>query len=179
MVIKFGLSEDSIKNAMKQLDRYEMGLRQKAKDFCLALADVGINTGYANVENYNGLITFSKTFTGGAGSNRPIVVMYAKKVRNVISEWYYQDEIKSVEVDPLLMEEFGSGWEARNPLGVSGVGQGTFPEQKHAFEEEGWYWTTPDGITHHSMGVKPGQPMYHAREEMYQQIRTIARKVFK
>lgn len=178
MVIKFGLSEDSIKNAMRQLDNYENSLKQKAQLFCQELADVGISTAKASTRTYGGFIVFSQQL-GTMNSENPVVILYAKKTTDLIREWYYHGEIKRVEIDPLLMEEFGSGFASFNPLDVPGVGQGSFPEQKHAFDEEGWYWTTPDGITHHSWGETPGQPMYHAREEMYQQIRTIARKVFK
>ena len=77
------------------------------------------------------------------------------------------------------MAEFGSGWLSEVLFNVSGVGQGTFPGQIHAFDEKGWYWTTEDGVKHHSIGEKPTHPMHNAMNEMIRDVEKIAVEVFK
>ena len=104
--------------------------------------------------------------------------MIATDGQKVIRRWYYKGSIKSEEVSPLLMSEFGSGWLAEVLYDIQGVGQGTFPHQKHAFDEEGWNWTTPDGVTHHSMGEPPQPTMFSAIVEMQNSIEEVAREVF-
>ena len=78
----------------------------------------------------------------------------------------------SAVVDPLLMAEFGSG-----QFAVEGH-RGTFPNQKHAFDPNGWYWRDLSGELHHSRGITPTRPLYKAKEEMTQQIREVAERVF-
>ena len=76
------------------------------------------------------------------------------------------------------MIEFGSGFKANNPKDIPGVGQGTFPNQTHAFDKEGWYWVDLDGKLNHSYGISPEMPMYKASLEVIKEVRTVVKEVF-
>lgn len=181
MNITIRLDNNEISKAQSDIDKYKSDLRAKAERFCLELADVGIIAAKSKTRTYGAFIIFSKQLVPFSSGN-PTVIFYAKKTTDLIREWYSGGELKRVEIDPLLMEEFGSGFCAFNPLDVPGVGQGSFPGQKHAFDEEGWYWidaNDPMRVVQHSYGETPGQPMYNARELMYQQIQAVAKRVFR
>lgn len=96
----------------------------------------------------------------------------------ITSVWKTKEGLKSAEVSPLLMAEFGSGQYAQNPNNIVGVGQGTFPGQKHAFDEEGWYWVGLDDKLYHSYGIDPSMPMYEASQALFETAVRVAREVF-
>ena len=106
------------------------------------------------------------------------VIMLASENGKIISSWKTKDGIKTAEVSPLLMAEFGSGRGAENPMKVEGVGQGTFPNQTHAFDMEGWYWIDLEGNLNHSYGITAKMPMYKARNIIIEKVTTIAKEVF-
>ena len=58
------------------------------------------------------------------------------------------------------------------------MGVGTFPDQTHAFQDQGWYYMDVSGEWHHSYGVKATMPMYNADIEMILNLRKIAKEVF-
>lgn len=96
----------------------------------------------------------------------------------IVSEWQTLDGVKSAEVSPCLMIEFGSGLKAENPASVPGVGTGTFPGQTHA-EQGTWSYMDLDGNWHTSSGVTPRMPIYYAGKELREKVLAIARDVFK
>jgi hypothetical protein len=171
-----------IKKVIDYLEDYKKSITDKAEELVRRLIDVGIETGRANTGEYAGYITFNKvvepTEEGCVG------FLIATDGRKLIKQWKYKDGIKTVEVSPLLLAEFGSGWLAHvmttddyrsNELGV---GQGTFPGQTHAFDDHGWFWETPDGEKHHSYGEAPTYPVYSAMLAMIYEVNSIAREVF-
>lgn len=97
-------------------------------------------------------------------------------------------EVKqSSKFDPfsiLLAIEFGAG-KTYNPnpnpkADELGYGVGTFPGQIHAFDDNGWmYWDEEDETWKHTYGVKATMPMYNADVEIINNIRIIAKDVFK
>lgn len=171
------LDSDDINELIDYLnERYIDNLSERCQMFVQALADIGIKTAKANVGQYSGLIVFSKevslTETGAQA------IMVATDAHKVMRSWKYKGGLKTVEVSPLLMAEFGSGWSAKNPDGISGVGQGTFPDQKHAFDPRGWWWVDEQGERHHSMGEAPTYPMHSASVAMIFEIRELAKEYF-
>ena len=171
--IKVSLSADSLLKAAEAVRTYKDSLKDKCREFREQLIDIGISTGESNCGKYAGMIVFKRDDEGADKS-----LLVATDGKKVIREWRYRGDTKSVEVSPLLMAEFGSGWFSENLLEVAGVGQGTFPDQKHAFDEGGWRWTTLDNVTHHSVGEIPTHPMYAAMMQMQSDIDRIARQVF-
>lgn len=178
MTIKGDLSVSGIKSIQKQLKDYENQLMHKVEIFTLMLADLGIEVAENSVGNFGHHITFiTKDFESSRDGCQ--VLVYATDISRIISIWKTKEGLKSAEVSPLLMAEFGSGKYAENPKGIEGVGRGTFPRQKNAWKDEGWYWQTLDGEWHHSSGIAPTQPMYKASIEILNQIDKVARYVFK
>lgn len=170
------LSTSSISKAIDEVNAYRESLKEKCRIFRNRLAEVGIDTAKSNCGEYTGMIVFEKR---DDGENSTYII--ATDGQKITRQWLYKGGIKSVEVSPLLMAEFGSGWLAKvmdYSLGISGVGQGTFPGQKHAFDPQGWWWTTPDGERHHSKGEEPTFPMYAATTAMLFEIERIAKEVF-
>lgn len=176
-VIKGELSVEGIKDIQRQLEEYKKQLQSNTLKLAERLADVGIVTAKSNVGNFGKYIIFSKRIEFSEGGCK--VIMYARNESEIISQWKTSDGIKTARVSPLLMAEFGSGKRAKNPKGINGVGQGTFPGQTHAFfDEEGWYWQDLDDVWHHSYGITPTMPMYNASLEMIRSIESVAREIF-
>lgn len=175
--ISFYLSEESVRNAARQLQAYSDGLQAKCDLFAKRLMERGISVAKANTGNFGKYIVFQmQTQSQGDGCKG---ILYATQTGFIKSQWKTKDGIESRDVSPLLMAEFGSGRYAENPMKVDGVGQGTFPEQTHAFDANGWYWQ--DAVTdewHHSYGINPSAPMYKAYLAMEEQLLIVAREVF-
>jgi hypothetical protein len=94
------------------------------------------------------------------------------------SEWQTKDGVRSAEISPALMLEFGSGLKAENPANIEGVGTGTFPGGTHG-TEPGWWYMDLDGVWHHSSGVAPKMPMYYAGKELREKVLEIAKEIFR
>lgn len=180
------LSISSIENLKKQLENYQkVEIPNKTEEFVSKLADLGItvarsNTGVLDdIGNVSSLVSFTKQVNKDQYGATAVMVMADKMP--LLKTWFGKGgEIKSAEVSPSLMYEYGSGFEAldlnenKNPQG----GQGTFPGQEHAFDVGGWNWKDLDGTWHHSKGITPSTPMYKATMEMYNQVIKIAKEVF-
>lgn len=178
MNLNLSLSEKSINHAIGELKQYRYSLETKTETFVRKLLDVGIKVAEQNAGGYGKYIEFSKE---GKGGIRTVGYLVAKG-KPITVEWDYYNTKKTATVDPLLMAEFGSGKLAEVLFAISGVGQGTFPGQTHAFDEKGWNYkewqSDHNGKWHHSIGAAPTHPMYKADMEMIQQIDAIAREVF-
>ena len=177
MKIKEDLSVKGIENVKKKLIQYrDVELPRKCKEFVERLANEGITVGKQNVGGFGKYITFSmKTDPYKDGCK---AIMLASENGKIISSWQTKDGIKTAEISPLLMAEFGSGWGAENPMKVEGFGQGTFPNQTHAFDAEGWYWIDLEGNLNHSYGITAKMPMHKARNTIIEKVTTIAKEVF-
>jgi len=131
---------NSITRAIKALEEYRDSLSNKCVEFTSRLMDVGILTAKANEGQYAGMIRFEKKFD--KSENGCDAVLIATDGQKITRAWYRNGEPFSVQISPLLMAEFGSGWLANVLDDVEGVGQGTFEDgdykQKHAFDIDGW-----------------------------------------
>lgn len=170
------LSQKSIQNAIKEIRNYQNDFHGKLKVFVSRLADAGIEVAQNNVGGFGKYIVFSKEVD--PAETGCTVIIHAKETGKIISSWLTKEGRKDAEVSPLLMAEFGSGFGAENPKNIPGVGQGTFPDQTHAKDPEGWYWKDLDGKLHHSKGIEAKMPMYKASLEIIEQCERIAKEVF-
>ena len=176
MKIKCDLSISGLRDLQRQLENYEKDLTTKCELFAYKLAKLGIEVATSNSGNYGKYIIFSmRTEPEKDGCK---VIFYAKDKQPIKAEWKTSDGIKTADVSPLLMAEFGSGFRAQNPLNVEGVGQGTFPNQTHAFDSGGWYWIDKEDKLHHSIGVYPSQPMFNASQIIRNNVMRVAKEVF-
>ena len=170
------ISTTQLNQTIKELHDYADRLAQRCEQFVNELADIGIETARANMLN---LINDTEGNTIDVANN----VYFSKELEESVDgatciilptsqPFFTQWQTGSAIVDPLLMAEFGSGMFA-----VEGH-RGTFPEQKHAFDPNGWWWRDVGGELHHSRGIRPTRPLLKAKEEMEQQIHAVAERVF-
>lgn len=176
--ISFNLSQKSIQNAIKEIRAYQNDLNRKCEELCRRLAAEGI--------------VIAKSHIGSSGFGKYVhlgseispqqsgckAILYMQDTTKIRSEWQTLDGVRSADISPILMLEFGSGLKAENPAGISGAGTGTFPGGKHG-NEPGWYYMDLDGNWHYSTGVSPKMPMYNTGKELAERVVTIAREVFK
>ena len=176
-VFKSDLSVKGVEALKRQLLQYkDVEIQNKCKELVIRLANEGITVGRQNVGGFGKYITFSMQTDPYKDGCKAI--MLASENGKIISSWQTKDGIKTVEVSPLLMAEFGSGWGAENPMKVEGVGQGTFPNQTHAFDTEGWYWIDLEGNLNHSYGITAKMPMYKASQKIITDCSRIAKEIF-
>ena len=174
-VISMSLSQKSIQNAINELRNYQSELKRKTELLVKKLAEVGITVAqtYINESPLGKYITVKTNIMPEKAGCRAVLIATGKIFEH---EGY-------APFSSLLAVEFGAGIHYNpvpNPKAEElGFGVGTFPNQTHAFDENGWWWMDLDGEWHHSYGFEPTQPMYHAWLEMYSQIEQIAKKVFR
>lgn len=173
--LKYSLN--NLDELVKELNKYADSLAEKRNIFVRALMEEGISVAIAQYGEYAGMIKFEKIIDEKGG------LIIASDGQKLVKTWYTDKALtneRSYEVSPLLLAEFGSGWLAKvYGFDLKGkVGQGTMPEQKHAFDTNGWYWYDEDGTMHHSYGEEPKHPLYYATIEMELQINKIAKEVF-
>ena len=177
MKLQATLSQKSINHLIGEVKKYQLSLPVKTEEFVNRLIDEGISVAYSHVAGrYNGYVEFTKKVN--STTRQTVGVLIGKDSKKFISTWITSGGVKTAEVSGLAMSEFGSGWLANVIWNVSGVGQGTFPGQTHAFDSGGWWWTDEDGTKHHSKGEQPTYPMYFADMTMLSNIDKIAREVF-
>lgn len=183
--IEFPFSTDGINNAIAQIHAYEQRLELATKRLVSELGKRGIHIAQmSNVGDFAQYIVFGKRVYVSS-KEIYIEVLYGKNTQLVTVEWDMTKNGQIVgkhtaEVNPILMTEFGSGFLADNPSGFNKVpvGQGTFPNQKHAFQPTGWRWYE-DGVMHESNGSPAYAPMHNAFIGMHMEIMNVAREVFK
>lgn len=176
--LKFTLSVDSVKQVQKELLDYKKSLQRKCREFVKRLSEQGIETAKVNLhQEYVPHIMFRTELDPIEYGCRGLMV--AMNSSNVIRRWITKDGIRIAYVSPIMMSEFGSGLDADNSRGSKfGMGTGTFPEQKHAFDIGGWFWQDLNFEWHHSYGERATMPMAHAYDAMIAVIDKTAKEVF-
>ena len=174
--IKISLSTSSIQSAINEIKRYKSDLQSKCELFVKELAQCGIQVAQTNVGSFGKYITFTVNIEQNTYGCKAIMI--ATNTGIIKSEWKTKDGVKSADISPLLMCEFGSGLKAENPKHIAGVGTGTFPNQTHAEDPNGWWYMDLQGKWHHSFGITPKMPMYKASLEITSNIIKTARTVF-
>jgi len=176
--IELSLSQKSIEDAIAELELMKTRVATLSRSILNSLLEIGIVVGRESGGDYADYISFSayveKDDVGHIG------MLVARDRQKIKREWWYRGQKVSVDISPLLMAEFGSGWlsiVSKEWESLAGeVGQGTFPEQKHAFDPDGWHWTDTQGGYHKSRGEAPSFPVYRAWMAMKQAIDETARK---
>ena len=171
-VYKCDLSTEGIKNVIAQLKFYaDVQLPEIADTIVRRLAELGIKVAeYSVYGDWRQLIEFRYEPLGeGQGE------LIGEDITVVHRIWYTKGGAVAGEADisPLLMSEYGAGSYA-----LAGH-RGTFPDQKHAFQQE-WFWYDASGIKHSSeedYHIIATQPMYRALTAMMMNAQKVAREV--
>ena len=175
--INISLSVKSVNEAIRQLQQHKQSLQHNCVQLVSELADMGIEVAQNNVGGFGRYITFEKRIDADKYGCKAIIL--ATETGQIKSQWQTSDGVKTADVSPLLMAEFGSGWRAQPHFDDDRGGQGTFPDQTRAKDPDGWYWRDLEGNLHHSYGITPTMPMYKAYEEIENNIISKAKEVFK
>lgn len=176
--ISFGLSVNEIQSAIKEVKAYQSDLNRKCEELCRRLTAEGITIAQAHIGSggFGKYIHLGSEITPQQAGGK--AVFYMEDSSKIVSRWQTLEGVKSAEVSPSLMLEFGSGLKAENPAAVPGVGTGTFPGGTHG-NEPGWWYMDLNGEWHYSSGVSPKMPMYFAGKELRDKVVTIAKEVFR
>jgi hypothetical protein len=183
--ISFRLSESDIKRAISELEAYRDSIPSKCAKFAERLAEEGIRVAEQNLGEYGPYITFTLDVNQDKYGAKAVMSGVSQ---SVFRFWLGADGMtRAAEINPLLMAEFGSGWEASDAAGkpnasravAQGMGQGTFPGQIHAKDPDGWWYKDLQGEWHHTYGEEPTMPMFMALLEMVSRVNEIAEEVFR
>ena len=172
-VFKGDLSTEGINGIIAQLQRYnDVDLPHMADEIVRRLAEIGITVAeYSVYSTFRPYIEFRyEPESLGVGE---LVGSDNALIHRI---WYTKGgAVKGdADISPLLMSEYGAG-----PYALEGH-RGTFPEQKHAFESE-WFWYDSGGVKHSSeedYTMVSTQPMYRALIEMTNKAVEVAKEVF-
>ena len=144
----------SVSRAQRRFDEYVADLIEKANTVCERLATIGA---------VRASLDFSRAIYNGTNdvevTVEPIDNGYAIHARG----------------NAVLFIEFGSG--ASYGYGhpePEGYGPGTYPGKGHWDDPNGWWY----GNHEHSYGNPPAAAMYHAKQDVLQEVQRIADEVF-
>lgn len=176
--IKLSLTtKDSIKKAIKRLEEIEKNLSSRNENFCQRLAEIGVHAAETTLATKGHgdsprEAAFNVEFV--AGGEKVTAILTITSTPRVLKDGrkYY----------PHLGWEFGAGiyynnGHANPKAGELGMGVGTFPDQKHAFDDA-WYYRDDAGNLHLSKGTEAIMPMHSAVVEMMNSIETVAKEVY-
>ena len=156
--IQIELTNDSIKNAMKELRRYKAWVTQKETELRLRLAMTGATV--ASIHFSRAIYHGTKDVSVRVDDTGSVAVIYA-------------------EGESVAFIEFGAGatYGYGHPqAGEFGVGPGTYPDGKgHWDDPKGWWF----GSGQHTYGNAPAMAMYRAVQEMTEKLTEIAAEVFR
>lgn len=175
--LSFGLSVAEVNKAIQEIKAYQNDLNHKCELLCQRLCQEGIQIAQSHIgsSGFGKYIHLGSEITPQQAGCKAI--LYMQDTTKIRSEWQTLDGVRSADVSPMLMLEFGSGLKAENPAGISGVGTGTFPGGKHG-NETGWYYMDLEGNWHYSTGISPKMPMYYAGKELRENVLKIAKEIF-
>ncbi|WP_110291455.1 hypothetical protein [Lachnotalea glycerini] len=165
--ISFGLSVSEVNKAIQEVEAYKKELNNKVQIFARRLSEFGLITARAIIQSH--------TASGSTiGSLRVVTDSTGQITRMRVV----------VESEAILFLEFGAGITYNqgneNPkAGKLGYGVGTYPDQTHAYDPNGWWYQDENGEWKHSYGTKAVMPMYTASLVMASSVVKIAREVFK
>ena len=169
--ITIALTPESVQKAIYDLEAYQRGLAIKSRFLLQSLSNIAINTAKMNRGEFAQYIVTERRhveFRGGHTQRDSVII---KQTGFVPVSWQNSSGIKTVNISPLMMAEYGSGQYA-----LPGH-RGTFPGQKHAFQNY-WTWKDLDGVEHKSSGVHPTQPGLKAANAVRNNEKRVAREVF-
>ena len=170
MKIKVRLDSKSIANAISQLEDYSRSLEKAGAEIVRRLSLMGYDVAYTVMGGH--------VYTGETINSLTIEEESPTRMKLVASS------------TAILFFEFGAGVQGvgHPKAGELGMGAGTYPNQTHAFDPNGWWFPTDDSQLAvqydsqgqgwgHSYGNPPHMPMYQAAQAMKKDLITVAREV--
>ena len=164
----------SLQEAIRQIEQYRDELPRKAQQLCQRLAQEGVKVADVAINSVpiGRTITLTTDINPSKMGCRAMLKMTGRETRTEDGRVFYT----------ALAIEFSAGVRYANTASPRasdfGMGTGTFPNAKHSWQMEGWYYLGDDGNWHHSFGVQASRPLYSAGMEMRQKIDSIVKEVF-
>ena len=154
----------SINHAIKQLESFQSKLDAKTEELCRRLAEMGavnVSLDYARAI-YTGSKDISVSVESRGGGSYAIIA----------------------SGETVLVVEFGAGvtmGDGHPQAAQFGMGVGTYPGQRHAFDPNGWYLPKSAGAYagQHTYGNPPSMTMYNTEKDLQREIERVAREVFR
>lgn len=164
--IKIELSQQSIREAINQLEAYKNGLAFKMEEFIRALAEVGFSVVEQNMSTEGDSSTEHNTYVRINSYGSYVKADLVLQGRDVLfiefgAGIHYNGSVGSAAYDKAA--EFGY------TIGSYGKGHGA---------EDFWWYTDESGAPHMSQGTKAATPMYKASLKMRNDFLSVARRVF-
>ena len=154
--IRISLTDDSIKNGIRELRLYKQWILEKEAELRSRLAALGATV--ASIEFSRAIYNGSNDVSVRVDDTGSVAVIYA-------------------EGESVAFIEFGSGIKygyGHPQAGEHGFGPGTYPGKGNWDNEKGWWY----GHGQHSYGNPPAMAMYDAVQKMTEELTRIAREVF-
>lgn len=155
--IRIELSDESIRNGIKEVQRYKRWVLKKEAELRSRLATLGATV--ASIQFSRAIYNGTNDVSVRVDDTGTVAVIYA-------------------EGESVAFIEFGSGAKygyGHPQAGEFGTGPGTYPEGKgHWDNEKGWWY----GHGQHSYGNPPAMAMYDAVQKMTEELTMIAKEVF-
>ena len=155
--IEIKLTDRSIGNAIKAVEKYQAWVSEKEKELRSRLAMLGATV--ASIKFARAIYTGTNDITVRVDDTGSKAVIYA-------------------EGEALLFIEFGAGitYGYGHPqAGEFGYGPGTYPGKGNWDNPKGWWF----GSSQHTFGNPPAMAMYDAVQEIAKSVTEIAREVFR
>ncbi len=159
--ITLGFDSASIANALRELQAYQLWLREKAEKLAVELTLRGFDVA---------AISFQQAQYDGPRND----IVYDVEDRG--------DGVYAIVVsgETAVIIEFGAGVThgyGHPQAEEFGVGPGTYPWQTHAMDPKGWYLPKSAGGGH-TYGNPPSRSMYDTAKYLHEELASIAREVF-
>lgn len=168
--IKVRLNSQSIGKAIAELEDYQRRIDNAGAEIVRRLSLIGYDVAYRVMGGH--------VYTGETIGSLTIEEISPTKM------------VLTASSTAILFFEFGAGvYGTGHPLaGEFGMGAGTYPNQTHALDPNGWWFPTDDANLTiytdkdgqgwgHSFGNPPYMPMYQAAEQMKKDLETVAKEV--
>ena len=155
--VRISLSDESIKNGIKEVQKYKRWVLEKEKELRTRLAALGATV--ASIQFSRAIYNGSNDVSVRVDDTGSVAVIYA-------------------EGESVAFIEFGSGIKygyGHPQAGEHGMGPGTYPGKGNWDNEKGWWY----GHGQHSYGNPPAMAMYEAVQKMTEDLTRIAREVFR
>lgn len=165
----------SLQQAIRQIEQHKNDLPKQCEEICRRLSEMGKQAALVAINEIpqGKAVTLRMDMDSSKTGCKAMLITTGKTVTDADGRSF----------NLLLAIEFGAGIRYNpksNPKANEfEMGVGTFPDQTHAFDSNGWYYLGDDGEWHHSYGVKATMPMYRAGAEIKKNIDKVVREVFK
>jgi hypothetical protein len=167
--------ENSVKQAVKQINKYKKWVKQKEHELLEGLADIGVVRAQILFDQ---IVAISNGDTIHADVEDVVVTKDVVGNRLIITA--KGEDVAFIEFGAGV--RYGTGYRGNRPEGIDDIGEYGKGKGKNP---KGWWYSTGevdrDGkkVSKHSYGNPPAMGMYYAEQTIIEKVTEVAREVFK